>query len=92
MVYKGGDDPTLRMLRSGFGKQVKSAEPTQPAYGFGTSHRDAVAKASVCSWRWMGVVLMRRRRRKGVMCLRNCCCWWGALSHGRMVHRMWWRV
>ncbi len=51
MVYKGGDDPTLRMLRSGFGKQVKSAEPTQPAYGFGTSHRDAVAKASVCSWR-----------------------------------------
>lgn len=35
------DDPTIRMLRSGFGKQVISEDRTDPAYGFGTSNRDA---------------------------------------------------
>lgn len=32
------------MLRSGFGKQVKSEANTMPSWGFGTSHRDAFMK------------------------------------------------
>lgn len=43
MVH-GGDDPTLRNLRSGFGKQVVSPASTLPAWGFGTSSRDAAGK------------------------------------------------
>lgn len=39
-----GDDPTLRMLRSGFGKQVTSPADSNPAWGFGTAHRDAYQK------------------------------------------------
>mmetsp|Transcript_4343 Transcript_4343/g.9399 ORF Transcript_4343/g.9399 Transcript_4343/m.9399 type:complete len:303 (+) Transcript_4343:168-1076(+) len=38
------EDPSTKMLRSGFGKQVKSPNNTFPAWGFGTSHRDAAAK------------------------------------------------
>eukprot|EP00798_Chlamydomonas_sp_ICE-L_P016024 gene16024-22162_t len=38
------EDPTIKMLRSGFGKQVESDNSTDPAYGFGTSHRDAYQK------------------------------------------------
>lgn len=38
------DDPTLRNLRSGFGRQVVSPASTVPAWGFGTSHRDAANK------------------------------------------------
>eukprot|EP00955_Chlamydomonas_euryale_P070442 360762-Chlamydomonas_euryale.AAC.9 len=29
------------MLRSGFGKQVKTPTPSNPQWGFGTAHRDA---------------------------------------------------
>lgn len=38
------EDATTRMLRSGFGKQVKSENNTHPAYGFGSQHRDAYMK------------------------------------------------
>ncbi|PNH09263.1 hypothetical protein TSOC_004128 [Tetrabaena socialis] len=34
------DDSTTRMLRSGFGSQVKSQNGTLPEWGFGTEHRD----------------------------------------------------
>lgn len=45
MVIAGGvEDPTLRALRSGFGKQVKSLQSTSAAYGFGTAGRDAGGK------------------------------------------------
>lgn len=43
MVYSQ-DDPTLRMLRSGFGKQVASPASTSAAWGFGTANRDAGEK------------------------------------------------
>ncbi|KAL6748123.1 flagellar associated protein [Haematococcus lacustris] len=38
------EDPTIKMLRSGFGKQVKSPNQSNPEYGFGTQHRDAYQK------------------------------------------------
>lgn len=44
MVLNGVDDPALRMLRSGFGKQVKTPTPSNPQWGFGTEHRDAGLK------------------------------------------------
>uniref|UniRef100_A0A7S0RKV2 Flagellar associated protein n=1 Tax=Chlamydomonas leiostraca TaxID=1034604 RepID=A0A7S0RKV2_9CHLO len=44
MTVKTGDDPSTRMLRSGFGKQVKSEANTMPSWGFGSSHRDAFMK------------------------------------------------
>jgi len=43
MVLKEGDQAT-RMLRSGFGKQVKSPNTTLPAWGFGTAGRDGYQK------------------------------------------------
>ncbi|GLI63074.1 hypothetical protein VaNZ11_005976 [Volvox africanus] len=38
------EDTTIRMLRSGFGKQVKSQNETLPEWGFGTQHRDTTNK------------------------------------------------
>jgi hypothetical protein len=49
------DDPTIKMLRSGFGKQIKTPHSSNPAYGFGSSHRDA----------FMKVRLVRSRQRAG---------------------------
>ncbi|KAF5827930.1 flagellar associated protein [Dunaliella salina] len=37
-------DRSIRMLRSGFGRQVKSEQQSLPAYGFGTSHRDSTGR------------------------------------------------
>jgi hypothetical protein len=34
-------DPSTKMLRSGFGSQVRSTSPSEPSFGFGTSVRDA---------------------------------------------------
>lgn len=44
MVQGTGDDGSTKMLRSGFGKQVKSVNESNPAWGFGTSHRDSSGK------------------------------------------------
>lgn len=44
MTLSSKEDPSTRMLRSGFGKQVKSEANTMPSWGFGTSHRDAFMK------------------------------------------------
>lgn len=44
MVMNTVDDPSTRLLRSGFGKQVKSEAATHPSWGFGSSHRDAFMK------------------------------------------------
>lgn len=45
MVLTGTkDDPSVRMLRSGIGKQVKSDHESAPEWGFGTGHRDAADK------------------------------------------------
>lgn len=44
MVLRTQDDPSVRMLRSGFGGQVKSTNCTEPQFGFGTGHRDASDK------------------------------------------------
>lgn len=49
MTLLGPDDPTVKMLRSGFGKQVKSPNTTEPAWGFGSSDRDASQKVCVPS-------------------------------------------
>mmetsp|Transcript_21776 Transcript_21776/g.37140 ORF Transcript_21776/g.37140 Transcript_21776/m.37140 type:complete len:301 (+) Transcript_21776:54-956(+) len=38
------EDPSTKMLRSGFGNQVRSDNSTNPAYGFGSQHRDAYLK------------------------------------------------
>ncbi|GAX74496.1 hypothetical protein CEUSTIGMA_g1945.t1 [Chlamydomonas eustigma] len=38
------EDPACRMLRSGFSKQPKSINVTEPAYGFGTAARDNFSK------------------------------------------------
>ena len=48
MVVAGpaAEDPTLKQLRSGFGKQPKSEHETAAQGGFGSSHRDAFMKAS----------------------------------------------
>jgi len=43
MVQKG-QDPSTKMLRSSFGSQVKSINASLPAFGFGSSHRDASMK------------------------------------------------
>lgn len=43
MSFQTGD-PTIMMLRSGFGKQVISDDKTDPAFGFGTGARDAYLK------------------------------------------------
>lgn len=48
MVVSAADDPTLKNLRSGFGKQVKNLNVTEPAYGFGSSSRDAASKVRDC--------------------------------------------
>jgi hypothetical protein len=37
-------DPSTKMLRSGFGGQVRSTSPSEPAFGFGTGVRDAALK------------------------------------------------
>eukprot|EP00798_Chlamydomonas_sp_ICE-L_P011851 gene11851-14956_t len=42
-------DPTTKMLRSGFSKQVVSDDRTEPAFGFGTSHRDNYQKTKTQS-------------------------------------------
>lgn len=45
MVLTGGrEDPSTRNMRSGFGKQVVSQAESNPEWGFGTGHRDAVNK------------------------------------------------
>lgn len=44
---KRRDDPSIKFLRSSFGKQPKSTLSTEPAFGFGTSNRDAGNK--VCA-------------------------------------------
>ena len=44
MVLDVSQDPSLRMLRSGFGKQVPSTASTVPAFGFGTSGKDSYQK------------------------------------------------
>eukprot|EP00877_Chromochloris_zofingiensis_P009552 jgi/Chrzof1/4850/Cz15g01160.t1 len=41
---KRREDPSVRMLRSGFGKQTKSSAPSNPSFGFGTSVRDSGLK------------------------------------------------
>ncbi|PNW81824.1 hypothetical protein CHLRE_06g261900v5 [Chlamydomonas reinhardtii] len=38
------EDPTTRMLRSGFGSQVKSQNESLPQWGFGTEGRDTTGK------------------------------------------------
>lgn len=43
-MVQGGEDPTLRMLRSSLGKQVQSERETSAIWGFGTSGRDAASK------------------------------------------------
>lgn len=40
-------DPSTKMLRSGFGSQVRSTASSEPAFGFGTSVRDAALRVSV---------------------------------------------
>lgn len=37
-------DPSTKMLRSGFGSQVKSASSSEPSWRFGTSVRDVALK------------------------------------------------
>ena len=37
-------DPSTKMLRSGFGRQVKSVSPSNPSWGFGTSVRESSTK------------------------------------------------
>jgi len=44
MVLDVSQDPSLRMLRSGFGKQVPSTASTVAAFGFGTAGRDSYQK------------------------------------------------
>lgn len=48
--YNPGDDPSIRNLRSAFGRQVKSEAASHPAYGFGTSGRDESQKARFALW------------------------------------------
>lgn len=45
----GHEDPSIAMLRSGFGKQVISDDITDPAFGFGTAGRDAYHKLYLSS-------------------------------------------
>ncbi|MEW5299046.1 MAG: hypothetical protein WDW36_002096 [Sanguina aurantia] len=40
----GDIDPSTKMLRSGFGRQVKSFNQSNPSWGFGTGSRDAFLK------------------------------------------------
>lgn len=47
MVLDVSTDPSLRMLRSGFGKQVVSVNSTTAAFGFGTAGRDNYSKVLV---------------------------------------------
>ena len=57
MVLTGTkDDPSVRMLRSGIGKQVKSDHENAPEWGFGTGHRDAADKVRTAqlSPYWIG--------------------------------------
>ncbi len=37
-------DPSVRMLRSGFGSQVKSTSASEPSFGFGTGVRETALK------------------------------------------------
>lgn len=53
-------DSSTRMLRSGFGSQVRSTSPSEPAFGFGTSVRDASLRVRClhegmdCGWSMRG--------------------------------------
>jgi hypothetical protein len=47
--YSKLQDPSTRMLRSGFGAQVKSTQESCPSVGFGSSHRDASVKVNQCA-------------------------------------------
>ena len=44
MVLDVSTDPSLRNMRSGFGKQVTSVSSTTAAFGFGTAGRDDYQK------------------------------------------------
>lgn len=37
-------DPSTKMLRSGFGDQVRSTQQSNPSFGFGTSVRESGLK------------------------------------------------
>jgi hypothetical protein len=41
---KRGQDPSVKMLRSGFGSQCKSTMESEPQIGFGTSIRETSSK------------------------------------------------
>lgn len=40
-------ESSTKMLRSGFGSQVRSTSPSEPSFGFGTSVRDASLRVSL---------------------------------------------
>jgi hypothetical protein len=76
-MAEGGRDPSTKMLRSGFGKQIKSVSRSNPSWGFGTSMRESSTKVGTAAGAALPAGAASRRPRPSPdgceSCATNAC-------------------
>lgn len=78
-------DPSTKMLRSGFGSQVRSTSPSEPSFGFGTSVRDASLRVRQKEAHGSSSERTEKQLQCSTLCWTTACMWTLCLLAGLVL-------